>query len=181
MKKYKRSINVSILGAVLVIGLSGCGERPSTVAAGKAAAEPANEAVIRRYVELINSHQYQALRDVLASDFKLHLGNDVLDRDQTIEISKSVFESFPDFNHTIEDVFSTGDRVALRVTDRGTHSGVFQGIAASGRNIEIGQISIYRMVDGRIAEVWEQADLASLLQQIQTPKPAEKAAEHAPK
>lgn len=164
-----RSICTLILGATLVMGLSACDQRPATVGGGASAASAANEAVIRHYVALINSHQYEGLRDVLAADFKLHLGNEVLDRDQTIEISKSVFESFPDFNHTIEDVFSSGDRVALRVIDRGTQAGAFQGIAASGRKIEIGQISIYRMVDGRIAEVWEQADLAGLLQQIRAP------------
>jgi predicted ester cyclase len=44
--------------------------------------------------------------------------------------------------------------------------GDFQGIAPTGRRILFGQIAIYRMVDGKIAEVWEEADLLGLLQQL---------------
>ena len=54
----------------------------------------------------------------------------------------------------------------LRTTNRATHSGDFQGIPPTGRSISFGQIAIYRMVDGKISEIWEEADLFGLMQQL---------------
>lgn len=155
----------ALLAMFAVLALSACAEQaPPPVTA---VANTDNEAVVRRYVELINAHEFEQLKEVFAPDFKLYLGNETLDGTQVADLTRMVLTSFPDFRHEIEDLFSNGDRVVLRLTDHGTHQGEFQGIAASGRTIEIGQISIYRVVDGRIAEAWEQADLAGLLQQIQ--------------
>ena len=51
--------------------------------------------------------------------------------------------------------------------NRATHSGgAFQGIAPTGRRISFSQIAIYRMVDGRISNIWEEADLLGLMQQL---------------
>jgi predicted ester cyclase len=44
--------------------------------------------------------------------------------------------------------------------------GDFQGIAPTGRRISFGQIAIYRMVAGKISEVWEEADILGLMQQL---------------
>ncbi len=153
----------------LVVLLAGCGARqpvPGSAAAGTAAA---NEAVARRYVALLNEQQFDRLPEVLAPDFKLQLGVDSLDRAQTIDVARSVFTSFPDFQLAIDDVIASGDRVVLRITNTGTHSGDFQGVAPTGRKFVIGQITIFRVAGGQIVEAWEQADLAGLLQQIQAP------------
>ena len=56
--------------------------------------------------------------------------------------------------------------VVLRATNHAYHSGDFQGISPTGRRISFGQIAIYRMVDGKISEVWEEADLLGLMQQL---------------
>ena len=59
-----------------------------------------------------------------------------------------------------------GDRVATRFTSRATHRGEFMGIPATGRRIEIGEVAIFRMRDGRIAEQWAYPDTATLQQQL---------------
>lgn len=158
--------------AALVVLLAACGARQPAPATSADAAVAANEAVARRYVALLNEQQFDRLPEVLASDFKLQLGVDALDRAQTIDVARSVFTSFPDFKLTIDDVIAVGDRVVLRITNTGTHSGEFQGIAPTGRKFVIGQITIFRVAGGQIVEAWEQADLAGLLQQIQAAPPA---------
>jgi predicted ester cyclase len=44
--------------------------------------------------------------------------------------------AFPDLSANVEDVVVEGDRVAGRVTYRGTHSGAFVGVAATGHIVE---------------------------------------------
>ena len=56
-----------------------------------------------------------------------------------IETFKDTFtearEAFPDLSIAVEDVMVEGDRVAARVTMRGTHSGEFQGIEPTGKRV----------------------------------------------
>ncbi len=62
--------------------------------------------------------------------------------------------AFPDTRHTIEELIAEGDRVAARITARGTHTGELLGHAPTGRVVTQTSITIYRIVDGRIAERW---------------------------
>jgi steroid delta-isomerase-like uncharacterized protein len=76
-------------------------------------------------------------------------------------------QAFPDITTTVEDIFGTGDRVAVRLTFTGTHTGEFQGIPATGRTITYSSNEIYRISgNGLIAEEWICSDIASLFAQI---------------
>lgn len=74
--------------------------------------------------------------------------------------------AFPDLHAHIEDIVAAGDRVALRLRFRGTHSGEFLGIPATGRTIEYVSHEFYRVADGLIAEEWICSDMATLLRQL---------------
>jgi predicted ester cyclase len=54
----------------------------------------------------------------------------------------------------------------VRNTLRGTHTGEFHGIPATGRSIEVMSNEIYRVEDGVIVEEWIVTDAASLFAQI---------------
>ena len=73
--------------------------------------------------------------------------------------------AFPDLAYDVHDVFGAGDRVALRCTTSGTHTGEFRGFPATGRRFAMEAIHIYRLEGGRIAEHWAvRNDLAMLSQ-----------------
>lgn len=74
--------------------------------------------------------------------------------------------AFPDLQAEIEDIVAAGDKVALRLTLRGTHHGEFQGIPATGRAISYVSHESYRVADGLIAEEWICSDAASLFRQL---------------
>ncbi len=44
------------------------------------------------------------------------------------------------------------------MTLRGTHQGAFQGIAPTGKRVEVKAIDMFRIEDGKIVEHWEHAD-----------------------
>lgn len=74
--------------------------------------------------------------------------------------------AFPDFSATVEDVFASGDRVAMRVTLRGTHEGEMMGVEATGKSFEVQNLVITRIADGKIAERWVQPDTLGMLGQL---------------
>jgi steroid delta-isomerase-like uncharacterized protein len=67
---------------------------------------------------------------------------------------------------TIEDAVAEGDRVVVRWTGRGTHSGEFMGIPPTGRSFTIAGIDVIRFEDGRMAEHWHVVDQLALMQQL---------------
>ncbi len=71
-----------------------------------------------------------------------------------------------DGHWTIEEIFSTADRVIVRWTGSGTHVGEINGIPPTNRPIRVDAISVHRMDGGKIAETWEVWDTLGLLQQI---------------
>jgi predicted ester cyclase len=64
------------------------------------------------------------------------------------------------------DAFADGDRVAMRVATRGTHTGEFKGKPATGRPFGLEAIHIYRIENGQVAEHWAKRDNLALARQI---------------
>ncbi|WP_394836535.1 ester cyclase [Pendulispora rubella] len=69
-------------------------------------------------------------------------------------IASSLRVAFPDLSCDIHDEIYDGDRVAVRFTIGGTHSGNLFGIAPTGWRVEIDQTLVKRFHDGRIIETW---------------------------
>jgi steroid delta-isomerase-like uncharacterized protein len=73
----------------------------------------------------------------------------------------------PDIGNDVEDVFAHGDRVAVRWSGKGTHTGeALMGVPAKGNKVQAHGIYILRFEDERIAEVWNNWDNANVLQQL---------------
>jgi predicted ester cyclase len=72
----------------------------------------------------------------------------------------------PDLRVTIEELVAEGDKVAVRRSYAGTHRGELLGIPATGKQVRLGGISIFRLARGKIAEQWEQLDRLALMQQL---------------
>jgi predicted ester cyclase len=80
--------------------------------------------------------------------------------------------AFPDLHTTIDDMVAEGDKVATRITARGTHEGELMGIAPTGKKITFTGILITRWVGGKEVEAWEIPDMLGMMQQLGVmPKP----------
>ena len=71
---------------------------------------------------------------------------------QTRQIFPLLFASFPDASSTIEQQIVEGEWVTTRTTLRGTHLGEFMGVAPTGKTIEIMNISLDQVVQGKVIE-----------------------------
>jgi len=73
---------------------------------------------------------------------------------------------FPDMRATIDEALESGEWVAARLTWAGTHTGEFAGIAATGRTVSVTEFEIVRIEQGRVVELRNVLDLASLMTQL---------------
>ena len=58
------------------------------------------------------------------------------------------------------------DKVATHITFHGTHTGTFQGIQPTGKQVTIFGINSARVADGQIVEQWTEFDALGMLQQL---------------
>jgi len=82
------------------------------------------------------------------------------------ELLAKYTSAFPDTKFTLGDLIGDGDLVAVRWTVRGTHRGELQGIAPTGRQVNLTGIMIARIANGKIAETWSNWDALGMLQQL---------------
>jgi steroid delta-isomerase-like uncharacterized protein len=139
----------------------------------------ANKDLIRTYVETIfNQRQVDRAEGLVAPDYIDHAA--LPGQAPGLEGAKQKWAMYlagiPDLRVTIEELVAEGDKVAVRRSYAGTHQGELLGIPATGKQLQLGGISIFRLAGGKIAEHWEQLDRLALMQQLGVvPTPA-----HAP-
>ena len=74
--------------------------------------------------------------------------------------------AFPDLRSTVQDLIAEGGKVVGRMTTSGTHRGEFMGISATGKRMEISEIRIVRIANGKAVEHWGNSDDLGMMQQL---------------
>ena len=72
----------------------------------------------------------------------------------------------PDWRSDIEQLIAEGELVVEQFTASGTHRGELMGVAATGRELTLRGINIFRVRDGLITERWGRLDQLGLLRQL---------------
>ncbi|TVZ60302.1 hypothetical protein NA63_2854 [Flavobacteriaceae bacterium MAR_2010_105] len=73
---------------------------------------------------------------------------------------------FSNVEFTIEDVFGQGDKLVKHWIFKGTHSGEFFGIPATGNTVDVSGTTLVKMKDGKIAQEQDFFDNMVFLQQL---------------
>jgi len=127
-----------------------------------------NLAAQERLGELINTGNIEALDEVFHADVVDH--DPAPDQGPGPQGFKDFFTTmrtaFPDLKVASETVVANDDHVSLAYTLTGTHQGDFNGIAPTGRAIEVRGVQIGRFQDSKIIERWGSTDELGILAQL---------------
>ena len=127
-----------------------------------------NKALVRRFFALGPSQgDLKAASELLANDFTLHVPLPCSPGVQGMkEVILACRAAFDHLDVTVEDMVADGEMVAARFTAQGIHKGTFMGLPATGKSITMTGIEIFRIENGKIAELWGEANLLGLMQQL---------------
>lgn len=126
-----------------------------------------NKAIVRDYVQKVwNEQRVDLVDEFMAEDFFHHDALGITNREDVRNFITMTLNAFPDFKVTIEHQVSEGDLVVHRQTISGTQNGEYLGIPATGKSFSALGIYIFRMKDGKIAELWGVADALGMMQQL---------------
>jgi steroid delta-isomerase-like uncharacterized protein len=137
-----------------------------------------NKALVRRsFEEVFNQGNLDAVEELFAPDYVLHdpTSPEEIRGTEGMRGYVSMYRTaFPDLQQTIEDQIAEGEKVATRLTGRGTHQGELVGIPPTGNRVEAPGIVIDRITGGKIAESWANYDALGMMQQLGAiPSPGE--------
>lgn len=74
--------------------------------------------------------------------------------------------AFTDLRARTEDMLIEGDKVVVRSTVSGRHTGTYQGMPASNKEFKVDGIDIVRLENGKVVEHWGLFDALKMLQQL---------------
>lgn len=131
-------------------------------------AESNKSAVRRYYEEVFNERRVDLIDQLAVEDYVEHdpfpgQGNGRSDLQARVQ---AILAAFNPVRFSLEDLVAEGDRVVVRWSQTGTHSGGFMGIPPTGREFTIAGIDIHELRGGRMAEHWHVVDQLALLQQL---------------
>jgi steroid delta-isomerase-like uncharacterized protein len=125
--------------------------------------------VERAIAEVWNKGNYAILNELVASDVVIHSstpGEEIHGPEGIKQFYSELRAAFPDIHFTVEDQITQRDRVVTHWSARATHKGEFQGIAPTGKQVNLSGIDIDRLVNGKVVECWPIVDELNLLQQL---------------
>lgn len=125
-------------------------------------------AVERIHLEVNDQDRYDLLDELVAEDMVIHSPVPVpLQGREGFRTLLGFFRaSFPVQRTAIHALIAEGEMVASHHRHHATHGGDFLGLPATGREIVVEGIEIYRFADGKVVEFWHNDDMLSLFQQL---------------
>lgn len=126
--------------------------------------------VVRTYVEALSAGDLEAMAQTLSEAMISHglLGVDgpVHGRDAYVAVMAGNLAAFSDLNVEVHEMIAEGDLVAVRWTLTGTHTEPLGDIPATGRQVRVDALALFRVEDGQIAEKWYRQDDLGMFQQL---------------
>jgi len=129
----------------------------------------ANRRLIERYYnELWNQWSFPLVDQFLSPAVRFHgsVGVSVVGREAFLDYVHLIRSAFPDFHNTLEETLAEEDKVAARLTYRGTHQGKIFGVEPTGKHILYEGLALFRIGDGKITEGYVLGNVIHLLEQL---------------
>jgi steroid delta-isomerase-like uncharacterized protein len=130
----------------------------------------ANKELVRRfYEEVWEKGNFDVADDVFAHGYVRHdlrATQAAPGPEGQKQIARAFRAAFPDLRFEVEIVIADGDYVAARWTARGTHTGRWGDVDATGRFVTLSAVNLFRFESGRVAEIWNHRDDLGLQEQL---------------
>jgi steroid delta-isomerase-like uncharacterized protein len=132
-----------------------------------------NKELVRRfYDEVWSKGNVDFCYEVFAEDYVRHdlrPGNPPPGPGGMKQIAADFRAAFPDLAMKPDLIVGEGDLVAARWTMWGTNTGAWGGVPPTGKPTRISGVNIFRILNGRVVEIWNHRDDLGMMQQLGAP------------
>ena len=122
---------------------------------------------VHRFYQAYNDHDASLWEQALAPSYVGHVnGQTIPSREVGKGFVAALLTAFPDIHYSIEDALQVGDRAAVRWSATATHTGNLFGLAPTQKKVSLIGMTIFRVQNGQVAELWDVWDEAGLMKQL---------------
>lgn len=128
-----------------------------------------NKQLCRDYFEAFMKGDREWMNKHIAPTFERHdpgLPFEVKGPDGVFQLHQVLMPAFPDMQLPLHDFVAEGDKVLVRLTVHGTHTGAFGDMAPTGKRIEVNVLDLFQWRDGVLVEHWAQLDNLGMMKQL---------------
>ncbi|MFZ4558540.1 MAG: ester cyclase [Pseudanabaena sp.] len=127
-----------------------------------------NKEIIINFYKSFDNRQMDEAMELLSHDFVAHLSGvtQPLNAEEFKQFGMEFYLAFSQGKHIFDEIITAEDKVITYGTFIATHSGNFQGLPATGKQIRLSIMHIDRTENGKIVEHWGQGDAMGLMQQL---------------
>jgi steroid delta-isomerase-like uncharacterized protein len=127
-----------------------------------------NKAVVRRIIEEHwNRKNPSLVAELFSTNCALSTPDGPLQGQEGASLLYNAYATaFPDFRVGVDDTIADGNKVVVRYTFTGTQKGPLAAVPASGRQVSVHGIVIFRLMGAMVDDVHFVWDKFALLQQI---------------
>ena len=128
-----------------------------------------NKEAVRRYYDVIlNQRDFDRFEEVASPNFIGHRSSMEVRGSEGLKAQMDMFvTAFPDIYYEIEEMICEEDKVTVHFRAPGTQNGEFAGIPPTGKKVEWRGNMIYRLEDGRVAELLSYLNDYDLIRELQ--------------
>ena len=125
-----------------------------------------NKALIRKWIDAWSSNNLDLLNELFAPDYTVNgVRIGVEGVKQAVQFLHAVLS---DISAELHEFVAEEDRVVIRWTIRGRHSGSLMGMPPTGSELELTGINIYQIVGDKIIANHEQTNISEVIQKLKT-------------
>ena len=134
-----------------------------------------NKEIVINFFKALDDKDYATAQKYLGSSHQMHssMSPVPMDAEQHLAMSKVFDEAFTNGKHEWADIFEVDNKVVARGIWSGVHTGNFNGIAATGKNVALTFIAIIEIENNEMKHQWVEMNAMSLMMQLgAVPAPA---------
>jgi steroid delta-isomerase-like uncharacterized protein len=161
LKRIQMLVGMLFIASLIITGCESTRE---------ATLEERNKELVRRMTEEVwNKGNHEIMDELFSADVVWHFlpdGSKTTSLEELRDHVRNHRKAFPDWAEEIKLIVAEGDFVAIHFISTGTNEGSFLGNPPTGKQIHVNEMTIYRIVEGKIVEQWLLPDLLSSNQQL---------------
>ncbi len=127
-----------------------------------------NKATLRRVVEeIFNKGNMSVVPELIGTGYVYHSPfGEFKGPEGFTQFVNMTRNAFPDIHMTLDDMVGEGDKLAVRLSWRGTFKGKFGDIEPTGKPVNMSAAYFYRFEGGKEVDAMPYADMLSMYQQM---------------
>jgi predicted ester cyclase len=134
-----------------------------------------NKEIVIDFFKALDNKDFATAEKLLGPSHQMHssMSPVPMNAEQHLAMSKAFDDAFTNGKHEWADILEVGNKVVARGIWRGVHTGTFNGIAPTGKNVALTFIAIIEIENNEMKNQWVEMDAMSLMMQLgAVPAPA---------